>query len=312
MKLNSPGRYTQEIARYQQPVLIYNPAAGKIRRAPARILQRTIDELKNIGIAPTPLATDAAGHATELTRGAVARGADLVLVLGGDGTINEVANGLIPSRIPLGVLPGGTANVLCNELGLGNRIERAAERLASCSERRIAVGRVCGGAGELRYFLMMGGVGLDASIVVKVNPRWKAKTGKLAYWAAGFGEFFRSVGQFEVRVNGEKQQCGFALASRVRNYGGDLQIAGGASLLRDDFEVVLFHGSNPLRYSAYMTAVLVRQVQSMPGVKTVNARCIEFSGDAHLQFDGEYGGRLPTRFEMAPDALTLLIPPSYR
>lgn len=241
----------------------------------------------------------------------MARGADLVLVLGGDGTINEAANGLIPSRVPLAVLPGGTANVLCNELGLGNRIERAVERLGTCIERRIAVGRVCGGS-EPRYFLMMGGVGLDATIVANVNPLWKAKAGKLAYWAAGFPQFFRSVTQFQVRVNGEQCQCGFALASRVRNYGGDMQIAGGASLLSNDFEVVLFHGSNPLRYSAYMTAVLLRQAQSMPGVRTVRAQRIEFSGDAHVQFDGEYGGRLPASFEIVPDALTLLMPSTCR
>ncbi len=84
--------------------------------------------------------TEAAGHATELARDAVAAGADLILVLGGDGTINEVANGMIPSHVPLGVLPGGTANVLANELGLGNSLERAIERLGRCVERRIAVG----------------------------------------------------------------------------------------------------------------------------------------------------------------------------
>ncbi len=266
------------------------------------------------------MATDAAGHASELARNAVAGGADLVLVLGGDGTINEAANGMIPSRVPLGILPGGTANVLSNELGLGNRLERAAERLGNCVERRIAVGRLCCGPGghgasrdfSSRYFLMMGGVGLDASIVAKVNPQWKANTGKLAYWAAGFGEFFRPVGQFQVSINGEQQQCGFALVSRVRNYGGDMQIASGASLLSGDFEVVLFEGSNPLRYAVYLTAVMLRRVQSMPGVRTLRAKRVEFSGEAHLQFDGEYGGRLPASFEMVPDALTLLIPAQYR
>ena len=277
-----------------------------------RILQRTIDALKSIGIAATPLPTDAAGHASELARDAVARGADLVLVLGGDGTINEVANGLIPSQVPLGILPGGTANVLCNELGFGNRVERAVERLGRCVERRIAVGRCYGGEGAARYFIMMGGVGLDASIVAKVNPQWKAKSGKLAYWAAGFGAFFGRVGQFQVSIDGERRQCGFALVSRVRNYGGDMEIAGGASLLSDDFEVVLFKGSNPLRYAAYMVAVLLRQAQSMPGVRTLRTKRIEFSGEAHLQFDGEYGGRLPASFDMAPDAVTLLAPPGYK
>jgi diacylglycerol kinase (ATP) len=256
--------------------------------------------------------TEAAGHATELARDAVAAGADLILVLGGDGTINEVANGMIPSYVPLGVLPGGTANVLANELGLGNSLERAVGRLGRCVERRIAVGALCHGSGEARHFLMMCGVGLDATIVTKVNPELKARAGKLAYWAAGLGQFFQTVGQFHAEAGAEHRHCGFVLVSRVRNYGGNLEIASGASLLSDDFEVVLFDGSNPLRYAAYMTAVTLRQVKSLPGVRTVRARRVAFSGDAHLQIDGEYGGRIPATLEMLPNALTLLAPAAYR
>jgi YegS/Rv2252/BmrU family lipid kinase len=256
--------------------------------------------------------TDAAGHAAELARHAIAGGADLILVLGGDGTINEAANGMIGSRVPLGILPGGTANVLANELGLGNKLERAVERLGQCVQRRIAVGKLCGNDGEARHFLLMGGAGLDATIVTKVNPRLKAASGKFAYWIAGFGQFFKTVGQFEAVVNGERLQCGFVLASRVRNYGGDLEIASGASLLSDDFEIVLFKGSNPLRYAAYMLVVALRKVQSLPGVHTRRAKRVEFSGLAHLQIDGEYGGRVPASFEMVPDALTLLLPAAYR
>jgi len=256
--------------------------------------------------------TEAAGHATELAREAVAAGADLILVLGGDGTINEVANGMIPGRVPLGVLPGGTANVLANELGLGNSLERAIERLGRCVERRIAVGALCHGGGEARHFLMMCGVGLDATIVTKVNPELKARAGKLAYWVAGLGQFFHTVGQFQADAGAGQRQCGFVLASRVRNYGGDMEIASGASLLSDDFEVVLFDGSNPIRYAAYMTAVALRQVKSMPGVRTLRARRVGFSGDAHLQIDGEYSGRIPAALEMVPDALTLLAPAAYR
>jgi diacylglycerol kinase (ATP) len=304
--------YTLEITNYQQPVLIYNPAAGRFRRQPARTLERTIAALKKVGITPRPIPTDAAGHAAELARDAIAGGADLILVLGGDGTINEASNGMIHSRVPLGILPGGTANVLANELGFGNRLERAIERLGQCVERRIAVGRLCDRTGALRHFLLMGGAGLDATIVNQVNPRLKAASGKLAYWVAGFSQFFGTLQQFEATVNGERRQCGFVLVSRVRNYGGDLEIASGASLLADDFEVVLFKGSNPLRYAAYMLAVAARRVQSMPGVRTTRATRVEFTGTAHLQIDGEYGGGLPASFEMVPDALTLLIPPAYR
>jgi len=268
--------------------------------------------LKKVGIVAELTPTAAAGHATELAREAVAAGADLILVLGGDGTINEVANGMIPSRVPLGVLPGGTANVLANELGLGNGLERAIERLGHCVERRIAVGKLCSQDCGSRYFLLMAGAGLDATIVTKVHAGLKARAGKLAYWAAGLGEFFGTVAQFHAHIGGQQSQHGFVLVSRVRNYGGDMEIASGASLLRHDFEVVLFEGSNPLRYAAYMTAVTLRQVKSMPGVRTLRTQRVEFSGDAHLQIDGEYAGRLPATLELVPDALTLLVPPAYR
>ena len=98
----------------------------------------------------------------------------------------------------------------------------------------------------------------------------------------------------------------------MRNYGGDLEIATGASLLHDDFEIVMFEGSNPLRYAWYMAGVGLKQAQRMRGVHTVRAGQIEFSGDAHLQIDGEYAGRMPGRFEIVPDALTILAPSLYR
>lgn len=306
------ARYTQGIAPYQRPVLIYNPAAGKLRRNPERTLQRTIAALARASLHPRLLPTRAPGDGTERAREAIAEGADLILVLGGDGTINEVANGMICSHVPLAVLPGGTANVLAMELGLGSNLERAAKRLAGCVEKRIAAGKLSQPDGEIRYFFMMGGVGLDATIVTAVNPGLKAKTGKLAYWVAGLLQFFRTVGQFGATVNGEPGTYGFVLASRVRNYGGDLEIASGASLSSNDFEVVLFRGTNPLRYALYMATVGIRMVQKMPGVRTVRAREIEFTGDAPIQLDGEYAGRTPARMEIAPDALTVLMPEAYR
>ncbi len=125
----------------------------------------------------------------------------------------------------------------------------------------------------------------------------KRRAGKLAYWFTGFGHATQSVGQFEARINGDAYRVGFVLASRVRNYGGDLEIATGASLRRDDFEILLFEGSNPLRYLWYMLGVSMKRVKSMAGVHAVYGTRVEFLGDAsqqvHLQIDGEYAGRLP-------------------
>jgi diacylglycerol kinase (ATP) len=311
--------YNSRITRYQQPVLIYNPAAGKLRRDPARILQRTTEALSRASLAPNGgshalklMPTSAPGDATHMARAAIASGADLILVLGGDGTINEAVNGMVHSSVPLGILPAGTANVLAMELGLGSNLEKAVERLAGCAEQRVSAGKVCDGRGGSRHFLAMGGVGLDAKIVYDLNPRFKAWAGKFAYWTGGFAHATESVGQFEARVNGDVYRCGFALASRVRNYGGDLEIASGASLASDDFEIVLFEGSNPLRYVGYMLAVAAKSVNILPGVRTFHSGRIDFTGDVHMQVDGEYAGRLPASFEIVPRALTLLMPRSYR
>lgn len=266
--------------------------------------------MARVNLRPELAPTAGPGDAARIAQQAVAGGADLILVLGGDGTINEALNGMVNSATALAPLPAGTANVLAIELGLGSRLDRAIARLAECAAKRIAVGRLCG-AGSTRHFLLMGGAGLDATIVYNLNPRLKARAGKLAYWAGGFGHIARRVQNFDARIDGKTYRCGFALASRVRNYGGDLEIARGASLLHDDFEVVLFEGSQPLRYLLYMLAAGCRSVQRIRGVHTLHARRVELEGDAHLQVDGEYAGKIPATLEIVPDALTLLMPPSY-
>jgi diacylglycerol kinase (ATP) len=266
--------------------------------------------LAHANLRPELAPTSAPGHASDIARAAVKAGADLILVLGGDGTINEVVNGMVHSKATLGILPAGTANVLAMELGLGSRLDRAIERLAGSVEKRVAIGRLCRPDGP-RHFLAMTGAGLDARIVYDLSPSLKAWAGKAAYWLGGFSHITQPVGNFDAKVNGTVFRCGFALISRVRNYGGDLEIARGASLLRPEFEIVLFEGSNPLRYLLYMMAVGVKLGQSMPGVHTLHAQRIDLAGDVHIQVDGEYVGRLPACIEIVPDALTLLMPPTY-
>ena len=234
-----------------------------------------------------------------------------MLVLGGDGTVNEVVQGLVHSNVPLGVLPGGTANVLAMELGLGSRPEAAARRLAGFEPRPVALGRITGSFGS-RYFLLMAGAGLDANIVYEVSAGLKNAAGKLAYWVAGFSRFFKRVEQLDVRVvttiDNQVHRCGFALVSRVRNYGGDLEIASGASLHDDHFEVVLFEGSNPLRYAWYMLNVAAKRVQRIRGVRVLQAHRVEILTQAPVQIDGEYLGRQPVSIEIVPGALHLLLP----
>jgi YegS/Rv2252/BmrU family lipid kinase len=303
------------IASYQNTVLIYNPVSGKIRRNP-RLIQRTIDILREEGIQSRGVATTGPRTAGQLARKAVEEDVDLILVAGGDGTINEVINGVAPSHVPVGLIPAGTANVLASELGLGTRLESAVREIPKCVPQRIALGLLRPVEGEQRYFISMAGAGLDARIVYDVSAPLKAAVGKLAYWAGGFSHLVRPIPQFETALHCETIRCGFALASRVKNYGGDLEIACGANLLEDEFEVVLFQGRNPLRYMMYFLAVVVRVLPRMRGIKIENATRLQLNAPEdtriYVQVDGELAGHLPASIEIVPDALSVLVPADFR
>ncbi len=263
------------------------------------------------------IATTGPGHAGEIARQEVDRGAELILVAGGDGTINEVVNGMAFSDVPLGVLPAGTANVLACELGIGKSMERAAETLADTVLERVALGSITNGAdGPPRHFLLMAGAGLDADIVYHLNGRLKQAFGKVAYWIGGFSRVGRRFPEFTVETNGCEFRASFALLSRVRNYGGDLEIAPTISLLDDEFEMVLFEGESSLGFLKYMLAIVAHQQQNMQGITILRTRLAEFSSapgqQIHLQVDGEYVGVAPARVEIVPNALTLLVPPGFR
>ena len=269
------------------------------------------------GITVDSIATTGPGHAGEIARRAVDRGVDLILVAGGDGTINEAVNGMVQSDVPLGILPAGTANVLANELGVGKTMERAAAVLADAVQERVAVGLMTSESEELRrHFLLMAGAGLDADIVYHLNPRMKEAVGKVAYWIGGFSKVGRRIPEFTVQADGREYRASFALLSRVRNYGGDLEIAPTISLLDNEFEMVLFEGESSLGFLKYMLAVVVHRQQTMPGITILRTREAAFSGPAdskiHLQVDGEYAGLAPARVEIVPNAVTLLVPPGFR
>jgi len=261
--------------------------------------------------------TQGPGTAGAIARRSIADGAELILAAGGDGTINEIAQGVAFSDVPLGILPAGTANVLANEMGLGSNIESAAAKLHECVPTRISMGRLqcVNGSEPTRLFLQMAGIGLDAKIVYNLSLPLKAHLGKLAYWIGGFSMLGRTLDEFEVLVEGRRVNCAFALISKVRNYGGDLEIAQSASLLDDRFEAVLFEGSSSFRFLKYLARVAVRKLAGVPGISLIRTGRVCMPGTTdprvYIQVDGEYAGHIPASVEIVPDALTLLIPEAY-
>ena len=302
------------ITTYKNIALIYNPFAGRLQRRPER-LQEAVAALQRAGHGVNLFPTKAPGSAGQQAREAIAGGADLILACGGDGTINEVASGVIGTIVPFAILPGGTANVLSMETGQGSNMAKTAAGLSLLVPKRISVGRLQMDGQPDRHFLMMLGAGLDAKVVAAVRPAVKRKLGKVAYWIAGLMQTGKTLEESYVTTPTGEHKASFILVSRIRNYGGDLEIARNVTLLDDDFEVVLFEGTNSLRYLPYFAGVITKQHRRVPGVKILRTAQLDLKpvqGQQMLvQADGELMGAVPARIEIVPAAITLLLPPQY-
>ncbi len=260
--------------------------------------------------------TDGPKRAGQLARAAADGGAKLVVVAGGDGTLNEAAQGLLGTRVPMAILPGGTANVLAVETRIGTNMERAAARLPGMAAIDIPVGILTMAGREPKIFLAMAGAGLDASLVKQVSSDLKRKLGKLSYWLAGFGQIGKRLSEFDVRWEGGAKRASFVLASRVRNYGGDLEIARHANLLDDELALVIFEGASSFRYLKYFSGVLLDRLDGMKGVTVTKASWLELKplasgGELDVQVDGEYEGNGAARIEVSPETLRLMLPPPF-
>jgi len=299
----------------RRTTLIYNPAAGRLRGRSRARLDRAAKILERAGHAISMSPTTGPGTAGDMARQAIAAGAEFIVAAGGDGTINEVLDGVANTPVPLGILPAGTANVLATELGLPHGLGHAATSMSECVAKRIAIGRLdCGS--KPRHFLSMAGVGFDAHIVYNLSAGLKQRLGKAAYWVGGFSQVAGRFPEFQVEIDGATREvCSFALISRVRNYGGDFEIAQSIGLLDNCFEVVLFRGRTPFPYFKYLFGLTTGRLAGMRGVSFLKAQCIRVSDPEdrriYIQVDGESAGHLPTRVSLVPDAVTLLVPPAY-
>lgn len=300
--------------------LIYNPVAGRKPAKREAQIQEAAAVLARSGISVTLARTTGPGCATDLARDAVARGCELMLVCGGDGTIHEVVNGLCPSTIPLGILPGGTANIVANELGLPHDPATAARAMTSWTPRRIAVGLATGrshlpsanGTPVHRYFLSVAGLGFDAYIVHRLGFQFKMSLGVAAYVLEGLRQLMHySFPPIQCQADGQEFEATLALVQRTRLYAGWFTTAPGQSLTEPKFSVSLFRSRRRLRYVAYGVAVVTqRRLRDVCRIDAVAAsfKAADPKSRVFFELDGELAGMLPATVAVVPDALTLLMP----
>src|SRR5713226_5663967 len=218
-------------------LLIHNPNAGYGGSG----RRRKLDEARRIlslgGIEADLQETRAPGEATAMAHRASVEGRQLVIACGGDGTLNEIVNGLAAQqnghRVPLALLPGGTANVLAKEIGLPWDIPAAAEKLVHGEIKEIALGLATPikEPSKSRYFLSVAGAGPDGMIVYSIDLELKARVGIFAYWWQGAREVFRyKFPHFRIIIDGKKIDASLVVVGRTTNYGGPFKITTGADL----------------------------------------------------------------------------------
>ena len=307
---NGENRVALEV---QDAVLIVNPQAGGGRKV--RQLDEARSVFRNAGIETELQNTSAPGEATELARQAVLQSRQLVIVCGGDGTVNEAVNGLALSQIPMAVLPAGTANVLAKELSLPWNLPRAAKLLIHSHYRRIALGLATPekSSGEPRYFLSVAGAGADGALVAAVRPEIKLKSGILAYWQEGFRQLTSyNFPLFRTMIAGNAIDGSLVIVGRTKNYGGPFKITTEADLHTPQFELAFVKTRSAWRYISYLPLIWAGKLRGARYVrffKTNSLQCASNSASqVQIQVDGEPAGRLPVEFRIVPDALTLAIP----
>ncbi len=249
--------------------------------------------------------TNAPGHAESLAR-EIDTGADAVVVAGGDGTINEVVNGLGPLAPPLGIIPLGTANVLALELGIGRTARRIAETIVNGERRDIAIGLVNG-----RRFVQMVGIGADAHIVANVSKQIKKYAGKGAYVLSGaIGLFTYRFPTFELEIDGERLSATTVIVSNGRYYGGKNVIAPRAGLDRRSFEVCLMTRSGRFNALRYGLAVFLDRLPKLDDVRFITATDVHIVAPAGepMQGDGDLVATLPAEISVLPRGIPVLVP----
>jgi len=287
---------------------IYNPTSGggHFRRDVPLI----VESLGALGFSVQEAPTERAGHATELAAAAVREGADVVCAIGGDGTVNEVVNGMAGGDVPLAIIPTGTVNVLAIELGI------PLDPPDAC--RLAALGHVIsvdlGLAGD-RYFALMAGAGVDAAVVSSLNPTLKKALREAAFAIQGIAKYLTGDSPL-IRIETDEECIDgyFVVLGNAANYGGNFGVTPLADMRDGLLDVCVLTDKSFFEFAGYWLAALLSAPMQHSKVRYFRTREAHLtvapgeSGEVLVQTDGEPAGRLPIDCRIVPGALRVVVP----
>jgi diacylglycerol kinase (ATP) len=292
--------------------LIVNPASGKNEP----ILNTVNDIFQPAGITWSVSVTNEYGDASRQANKAAQDGADVVVAYGGDGTVMEVVNGLLGTGVPMGILPGGTGNVLSIELGLPQTLSEAAQLLVSDDStlRQIDVGQ-CDAEGwdESRYFLLRVASGFDAQRINMTSRELRDKYGRLAYFVGALQAIPESTAvQYTFTLDGEQVEVtGFTcLVENAGNMGvEELSLAPGVSISDGLLDVISINDLDFASLSATVKSITASEPDP-EHFRHWQAREITIVSDPPQPIvgDGEHWGETPVTIKVLPDAISVIGP----
>ena len=294
----------------KEAIVVVNPAARRL--PPKKRLDEARSSLTERGWTVEWVQTSAPGEATPIAADAARREIPLLVVCGGDGTINEAVNGLAGAETALAVIPAGTVNLWAREAGLLKPPAEAVRLAVEGVRRRVDLGR----AGD-RYFLLMTGVGLDGAVAHGVSQRLKKRVGATAYALSALRQAltYRPT-RVTLSLDNEERviRLFMLIAGNTRNYAGLTQITSSAVVDDGWLDVCAYSGRG--RWDVFWLAflTLIRQHHRSKKVLLRRVRELEIATQAALpvQIDGDAFEGMVDRISLVPGALWVAVPRALR
>lgn len=288
-------------------ILIANPVA---KRASAQKIQKTVAFLRSAGHELDVRLTQKRGDAEGWARKAAEDGAPSIIAAGGDGTFNEVINGIANSGTAMAIVPLGTTNVLAKELGIPEEVAGAADLALRGEVHSVSLGKVScvsHSSPVTRYFCLMAGIGFDGEAVYGVSESLKRHSGKGAYILSGLKALMEySPGDLRFTVSGTAYAGYSAIVGKASRYGGNFKITPDAMLDDPHLCIAIMHGKRRRDILRYIYGIFRGRHLQIKDITYLKGESVRIEGIARIQIDGDYLGTTPATVTVVPDALKLI------
>jgi len=294
-----------EAKKNKKVLIIFNPEAGQ--RAEQK-LKRIVEELKRNELLIDTIKTQYSGHAKIIAQENVNNKYAMLIAAGGDGTINEVLNGMYPTFVPFAIIPLGTANVLAKEAQIGSNASGIVNYILNGSTKPLWLGR-----SNNKYFALMMSAGLDAVSVTKVNKKLKKWFGKFAYIVSFVKAVMDSKNiTYEVLIENKIYYSSGVIVSNGKLYGGEYICAPNASLQENKLYAILTKNTgriNALKYALLMFLQKLPYSDSVTILPVTKLRINCEQKKIPTQIDGDNGGYVPVDVSISDQYINFQYPP---